>query len=281
MSIIGHSPPTVTATISGTGASFDTSTAQLFDGQPASVTRCTGVSGSQTTSSKTSIQLTLAAAAPVRVLCLLGTTLPAGLKVQVAGKRSGDSGYPYALGGNATTQRLVTFADGTVGAWWVFPSSNDPLIGLEVSLYNDVGGSTVLSASAHFDIGELRPFLGTDVAVVDNLDDTMEDGGRPRRSPNNQPNYLGHLPYSKYRMDLAPMSQAKYLELRALRHTLATTKAMAMLPVVNLPGTTTLDAATMNQMAMYGGTFVAMSFKRVQGSSLWSGTAEFQGYPSN
>lgn len=277
MSLIGFGQPSATATISGTGASFDTSTDQLFDSQPGSVTRCTAVSGAQTTASVTKIQLTFTSATAIRILTMLGVTLPTGLKVTVAGKRTGDSGYPYALSGNALTQRLVTFADGSVGAWWVFPAANTALVGLEISLFNDVGGSSPLSASYEFDIGEIGAFQGLDVRVKRTLKDSLEDPSRLRRSPANQPNKFFRRPYRVLAADITPV--ASITALRSLRYTLATTTTCAFIPQFVTPGTTTLDPDLLHETAMFGTMTAPLNFDTIADGLYWQGSMQFQEYP--
>ena len=145
-----HARPTYTVT----GGSLVTDAAALSDRSPASATRITWPSGSQTTATTCTITATFAEQ-PIRAVALLGTTLPDGLKIELRGKRTGDAGYTYDLGAASLTQTLVPRTDGGTGAVWAFPASNDPLIGVEIRLYNDVGGAVSLAASQAFDVGEI------------------------------------------------------------------------------------------------------------------------------
>ena len=155
-----HASPTYTVT----GGALVTDAAALSDRSPASATRITWPSGSQTTATTCTITATFAEQ-PIRAVAPLGTTLPAGLKIELRGKRTGDAGYTYALGAAALTQTLVPRTDGGTGAVWAFPASNDPLIGVEIRLYNDVGGAVSLAASQAFDVGEIVVSDGAEFVI--------------------------------------------------------------------------------------------------------------------
>jgi hypothetical protein len=87
--------------------------------------------------------------------CILGATLPAGLKVEIMGKRALDAGFSYALGGNSLTQKTVKFADGSIGLFWVFDDGLDPIVAYQVTFYNDVAGSPSIEPEAAVDIGQI------------------------------------------------------------------------------------------------------------------------------
>lgn len=275
--LIGYGMPSLTTTVSGTDAEAITSTDALVDGAPGSVTRFTWASGAQTTSTTVKLTQVFASQTVVRCLCLLGTTLPLGLKIEVKGKRISDAGYSYNLGGNSLTQHVVSFPDSSRGAWWVFDDGLEPVTGIEITLYNDVNGSTALSASAVFDIGELAPFQGLDICVKRTLQDTIVDPSRVRRSPNNQPNKLFRRPYRVLRADFAP--RASVTDLRSLRHELSTTVSCAVIPIYVEKGTTTLDVDALNETAMYGTMTEAISIVAVSNGHVWEGSMAFEEYP--
>ena len=275
--LIGFGMPSLTTTVGGTGAAAVTSTDALVDGSPGSVTRFTWASGAQTTSTTVTLTQVFTAQTVVRCLCLLGTTLPVGLKVEVKGKRAIDGGYTYDLGGNSLTQHIVEFPDGSRGAWWVFNEGLDAVTGIRVTLYNDVGGATSLSASDEFDIGELAPFQGIDVCIRRTLQDTIVDPSRLRRSPNNQPNKLFRRPYRVLRMDFAP--RASVTDLRTLRYDLATTVSCAVIPIYLVAGTTTLDTDVLHETAMYGTMTDPISIVAVSDGRYWEGSMAFEEYP--
>ena len=156
-----HTRPTYTVS----GGSLVTDAAALSDRSPASATRITWPTGTQTIATTCTVTAAFAEQ-PVRCVALLGTNLPAGLKVELRGKRVGDSGYTYGLGAASLTQKLASRVEGGTGAVWVFPASNDALIGLEIRLYNDAGGSLALTASQAFDVGEIVISDGAGVVIT-------------------------------------------------------------------------------------------------------------------
>lgn len=85
------------------------------------------------------------------------------MRLEIRGLRAGDvSTYP--LGGNSLTQRTILMPDGrTTGAWWVFDDALNPIIGYMVTLYNDVAGSTAITAEDAFDIGEMNVTRAVDI----------------------------------------------------------------------------------------------------------------------
>ncbi len=120
----------------------------LVDGAPASIARISGGAGSA------SLRLDWPAATPVRIVAALGLTCPASTALTLTGRRAGDPGYAYALGGNAATQTVVQLPDGSRAAWFVLPSGNTPLVGLQLQV-----------AAGAFDIGELVVLQAVDVLL--------------------------------------------------------------------------------------------------------------------
>ncbi len=119
----------------------------LVDGAPASIARISGGAGSA------SLRVDWASATAVRIVAALGLTCPAGTALTLTGKRAGDPGYAYALGGNAATQTVVQLPDGSRAAWFVLPSGNTPLVGLQLQV-----------GAGAFDIGELVVLEAVDVS---------------------------------------------------------------------------------------------------------------------
>ncbi len=136
----------------------------LHDNSPADKVRFSwDATSPQTTGNSVIIAAQRANAFVPRGGCLLGTSLPVGLKVELVGKRAADPGYSYALGGNSLTQRTVRFADGSVGLLWVLDEGLDPIVAYQITIYNDVAGAPSIAASAAIDIGQIR--LGPAVLI--------------------------------------------------------------------------------------------------------------------
>lgn len=129
--LLGYGQPSSpTWVVSGTGAAFDTDSAALDNGIVSDKTALLWLSGSQTTSSVLNLQSTWSVATVVRIIPILGLVgIPAGTKIVVTGKRSGDSGFPYALGGNSNYQRTQVMPDGSIGAWIICDPGLTALIG--------------------------------------------------------------------------------------------------------------------------------------------------------
>lgn len=136
------------------GGVFVTDSAALTNRSPQAVTRMTWPSGAQTTATTCALQAGFTAQRLIGG-ALLATTLPVGLKIEVRGKRPIDADYTYPLGGDALTQRTVALPGGGIGCVWSFDLGLDPISGLQIKCYNDVGGSISLGAGASFDIGEI------------------------------------------------------------------------------------------------------------------------------
>ena len=109
----------------------------------------------QTTGNSVILSGTRATAFVPRGGCILGANLPAGLKVEIVGKRAADAGFSYALGGNSLTQKIVKFADGSNGLYWVFDDGLDPIVGYQITFYNDVAGAPSIAPAAAVDVGQI------------------------------------------------------------------------------------------------------------------------------
>ncbi|HDS1522173.1 TPA: hypothetical protein QEL67_000346 [Stenotrophomonas maltophilia] len=107
----------------------------LTDGRPSSVCRLRNAGGT------CQLSCTLLAAAPVRIVSLLGLSCPPGTVVSVTGVDA--QAEPIALGGNAAGQPAVALADGSVAAWFVL---DEDLI---------LSGVTIQLQTDQVDVGEL------------------------------------------------------------------------------------------------------------------------------
>ncbi len=195
MLIIHSRPSGVSVAVTGsTGAALATSSAELFDGRPDSVTRFTWPSGAQTTSTVLRLQLTWGAAQVLRGWALLNTSLPEGTRIVVALKRPADSGFTYSPA-SGTEQRVVTKPRGERLAMGVFPAGLDAAIGIELAIYNDVNGSASITASSAQDVGEIVIGSGSLVDhekswAIDLVDPTIIE-----RSESSQPWAQAQPPY--------------------------------------------------------------------------------------
>jgi hypothetical protein len=130
--------------------------AYLCDRAPQERTYFTWPAGAQTTSTTCSITATRVASFVPGLACLLNTSLPLGTLVKLYGRRVGDAGYTYALGGNTQTARVVALPDGGRGIIWVPATGLDAIYAFQVQAFNDVFGAAVITAEALHSIGEVN-----------------------------------------------------------------------------------------------------------------------------
>jgi len=166
----------VTFSVAGTGASI-ASDSRLDNGQPSETTAIAWLSeASPTTADYIDLRASWASALPVRVVSMLGLSCGAGVRVVVTGRRSGDAGYTYALGGNSTTQDTVAQADGRVDHIMVGDAGLDSLIGVQWRIYNDRNSSTWATATTDLLIGEADTWSAVEMCG-------RIGWARPRRDP--------------------------------------------------------------------------------------------------
>lgn len=161
--LIGHSRPAgQTNALVGAGAAFDTDPSRLQNGRPASRTALKWLSGGQTIASALKLQVTWPVAQPVRIIPFLNVTLPAGLPLTFTGRRATDPAgtFPYALGGNSTTQTVFAFPDGSFGAYCVTDPGLANLVGYQITMTNNIGGATVMTPGEFFYLGETDALQG-------------------------------------------------------------------------------------------------------------------------
>jgi hypothetical protein len=215
--IIGHSRPSgVTWTVSGSGAAINSPTAQLDDGRPDSVTAFTWRNGTQNTSTQWKLRADWEGVSPAISPGLVGLSnvdLPEGTKVVVAFRRASDTPgtYPYSPTGYVSLQRIVEGPSGERTAWLAFPSGASPVVGCEISIFNDVNGVASIVASAEFTIGEV--FIGAADEICPALQPT-EDTVDPTVSTftwNNQPYEIPGTPYRTLAFQLRTASELTWI----------------------------------------------------------------------
>lgn len=159
--LIGYSQPAITGAVGITGASWLTADggAALFDGRPARRARLSWGAGTPTIGQYVDIAASFAAATPLRVLALLGTTLPEGVRVDFLG--AGNDG----LGGTTMDCRTVRMPDGTTGVWAVAREDDPPETGGIIRIYNDADGATWAASGTVVDLGEAVMMRGLSVPI--------------------------------------------------------------------------------------------------------------------
>lgn len=208
--IVGHSrQKTGTWSASGTGAAILTSTSQLVDGRPGTLTRCQWISGSQTTSSVTRLRLDWSTGFVPGLVGLSNLSLPVGTLISARYRRSTDSAgtYPYNPTAYNATQRIVEGPFGERTWWTLLQAGATAIVGVEFQFWNDVNGSASISASSTFDIGEawISPTTEFDAAPGISIDDT--DPTTINYTPTRQPYAVPGTPYRQLQFRLRTASQ--------------------------------------------------------------------------
>ena len=213
----------------------------LVDGTPASVARIVDSVG------EVALRLDWPAAVPVRVVAALGLTCPVGTALTLSGKRASDVDYPYDLGGNATTQKVVELTDGSRAAWFVLPASNSVLVGLQL---------TVVAPS--FDIGEVVVLQGVDVEAEPDWSTERIDPSVSERTLGGGLNTIQRRTYRRLKVALTPahlaVARAEGLVNGMDWDSLAmhATGDRRMAAIVRWGTEGAIDAAELHRLAIYG-----------------------------
>lgn len=237
--------------ISGTGASFLTSSAYLADGKPHQVTRCQWISGTQTTSSFTRITVTLTnpagGSSSVGAIIVKGITgLPAGLRVVF----NGDTANPVFL---------TACPSGGLEAIYI-PSSVLTITSFTVDFYNNVSGSTAVTASAIFQVGEIMGALRWASPFGMDADWKMQwvDPSIQKNVGDNSAGRIARVPYRTLSIALsvvdltnAYLSPAGQMNLQALGRVLAMSSRVLVIP--RWQTANVLDQTIVNALAIFGG----------------------------
>jgi len=260
MAIILHSRPTG---ITWTGPTFLTSSDALTDSKPARTTRIEWPVESPASPELTDtvlLQGQWPTAAVIRGACLLDLRdLPAGVKIEVRGRRPEDGSYSYALGGNALTQRTVQRADGQVCAWWLFADDLDPIVGLEFRVFDDANGATW--AGDHFEIGEAFFAEGAEWGIRLQFGDTFDDPSIFRETLGNQQDVVARKRAIVRDFELCPVrwedAHGVSDSLVSLREDLSGGADCAIIPALREPSTGKpsvqgIDYGTINATALFG-----------------------------
>lgn len=196
MLILRSRPSDCAVTVSGsTGAALVGDGSQLFNGRPDSMARVTWPSGTQTLATVLRIQIIWASAIVPGGWFLQNTTLPAGTLIQVKLKRPADAGFTYAPTQGAS-DNIFAKPRGERVAGGIFETGLDPIIGMELAIFNNVNGSPTIVASSAQDIGEIYPGIATSIVINNDwlpnyVDPTTED----RTDGASQPYYESDSPY--------------------------------------------------------------------------------------
>jgi hypothetical protein len=210
MSLLFYRRPTNPAwTISGTGAQFE-SDVRLSDGNPGVLTSFRWLSEvSPVIGNFVALRGDWAEAITVRgawaiALSLESGAFPVGVKFEIRGKRAGDTGYPYALGGNSLTEVSREMPDGSLSICWRFDEGLDPLVGIEIRIFNDAAGATWADADTYVRIGEADAAEGVAVCVAPGWSLEQLDQTEEQRTRGSQLHEVERVNYRAVDVTLAP-----------------------------------------------------------------------------
>lgn len=163
--IYGYKRPTSSFTLSGGNSPVFETDIRLDNSQPSEQTVISGVSdNSPTTTDHLDITVDWAAPQGVGVVALLNLSCPAGVLVEVKGRRLGDGSYARDLGGNSET-RTVQIADGRVQAVIATTATETDYIGVRISIYNDANSVTWANEDTDLLIGEICVYATTNLCA--------------------------------------------------------------------------------------------------------------------
>jgi hypothetical protein len=209
MSLLFYRRPSPAWTVAGTGAQFE-SDVRLSDGNPGVLTTLRWLSTvSPVVGDYVAIRGDWLTAATMRgawmlALSLEGGEFPAGVKFEVRGKRAGDVGYPYALGGNSLTEVSREMPDGSIGICWLFDDDLDPIVGIEIRIFNDANGATWADADTYVRIGEADVSEGIELCIAHGWSTSRDIRTQGQRTLGSQLHEVARVDFRVLEFALAP-----------------------------------------------------------------------------
>lgn len=165
--------------------------------RPGAQTAVKWISGAQTTSSVLKLRGEWKDAVVPGMLHIAGTSLPAGTKITVAWRRSSDSigTYPYTPTALNNPQRIVVGPRGGKSCTILLESGASPVVGVEVTIWNDVDGVASIVADSTFTISAVIPCSTTDVRIAAGVEIALVDPTSTNNSMNRTSYSAASLPY--------------------------------------------------------------------------------------
>ncbi len=185
----------------------------LADGRPDTATRFKWMTGTPGSGDKLYLRGEWGGAIVPSLIGILNPSLPVGLLITVSFRRSSDSpgGYPYQptmyqVGG----QRIVAGARGERTAWLVAQPGAQPVVGVQIEIWNNVNGNAAVASGAEFSIGDVCICAGTEVfpagGVTINTIDPTAEGFSWDRQPYTSPG----VPYREMQLELSTKVESEW-----------------------------------------------------------------------
>lgn len=262
---IAYSRPTDFAVaVVGPGAALLTDPADLFNGRPldATVLRLPSDWVGATTD-VVHLQFTRATPFNAGLIGLVGANFlslasSAGIKMGFTGRRIGDAGFTYALGGNTALVRSVEVGDGSIKSLGLCGAGLDDLIGFQLSIWNDQNGASPLVASGFVHLGEPWASPTLDVYAKKGREIQFPDDNAPA-SVGDQPWPTPYPPGRVLPLELPFVTRDEVFSstsgggpnFHQLRRLLGNGKVSIFIPEY-LDDSGAVDVALMHQSAMFG-----------------------------
>lgn len=243
-------PEEITWSLLGTGATFMTDSEALDDGRPSSATRIQWLSGAQTTSSVLTLRATwVTGIINVRLVGIIGTTLPVGTKV-VCKRR-----FDLTWSGDQES-RVVQRPDGVRVVWFYFDEDGEERSGFEFEIFNDVNGIAAIEADSAFDIGEAWGGICSQWCIRPTYASGRDDLSVMKQSIGGQPFPIRRRALATSQIEFTPVTyeQAYGMEgLEFIREYLLAYQPVVVVPITSKPFTgTPIDIAYVTKHAEFG-----------------------------
>lgn len=243
--LISYSMPAV-STAAITGGTWLTSdgAAALWDGKPSRRARLQWSAGSAL-GGYVEITLNFSASSFLRVFALLGSTLPAGVRIVFGGSVEARTGYQ---------------PDTTAGAWGVAAADGAPVASCTVRIYNDRNGAPWAANGTIIDIGELWAGPAVEIGIRDGWDVQTVDPTEITRNRGGQANAVARSAYRVLSANFAGLSAAAArgealangMDLERVTAALRGGARCAVIPHYRNMTTRALDPQAIARSAIYG-----------------------------
>ena len=227
----------------------------LTDGIPARVARIQWMSVAGSTSDHIRLSILLSGSnSPLRTVCVLGLTLPVGTLL-TAQLINGHAGFNVVA---ELSARAVRFANGTIGAWFVFSAAKHPMNRMDILIFNDVFGAASIAASAIFEIGEIAAMQAFDIELGPDWSDELIDPTEVNLTRDSQPKSVPRLPYRRIEGELTVGSRLAVrgaglgdMDWAKLRYAMTGDRRVIAIPRW-LTDAGTVEQSEVNATAIYG-----------------------------
>lgn len=211
---IAHSRPNgVTWTVdTSAGAAILSSTAELDDNRPDTVTAIRWTSGTQNTGSVVRLRGAWTTPQAIGLVGLSNLRLPVGTRISATFRRSSDPAgtYPYSPPMLSASQRLFSGIRDERTAWLLPNASVSNIVGVEFQVWNDVAGTASIPASTVFQLGEAVIAAATDLPIAPGATITPVDPTVKRRE-SGQTYVIPEVPYRRLACKFSTDTEAAYV----------------------------------------------------------------------